>query len=157
MQGDVKRELKGDSIESANFLLTWIIDSIPDMASSDNQDWLMLRHPGILDKIMLIVALKSLESLDSCRRVCKTWNARIMNKIWENPTKKWGTIIQKRLERSWGNLIRKSDNDHCYYLTSNVLPSDDKIIHAILLGKHRNIRIICKISFIICFRNQRHH
>ena len=116
------------------------------MASSDNQLWLMLRHPGILDKIMLIVALDSLESLDSCRRVCKTWNTRIMNNIWENPTKKWGTIIQKRLERSWGNLIRKSENDGCYYLTSNVFPSDDKIIHAILLGKHR---IIYKMSLNI--------
>ena len=91
------------------------------MASSDTQDWLMLRHPGIFEKIMLMVGLDSLERLDICRQVCKTWNTMIMNQIWENPTKKWGTIIQRRIERSW--------DDQDYY------PSDEKISHAKLLGK----------------------
>ena len=47
-----------------------------------------------------------------------------MNNIWENPTKKWGTIIQRRIERSWG--------DEDYY------PSDEKISQAKLFGKHKS-------------------
>ena len=93
------------------------------MASSDNQDWLMLRHPLIFDKIMLMIALDSLENLDSCRQVCRTLNAMIMNMIYENPTKKWGTIIQRRIEISWDIQF--------YY------PSDLLISRAKMLGKHK--------------------
>ena len=108
------------------FCPTHFIDSIPDMASSDTQDtqdWLMLRHPVIFEEIMLMIANGSLEDLDNCRLVCRTWNTMIMNMIWENPTKKWGTIIQRRIERSW--------DDQNYY------PTDEKISQAKLLGKHR--------------------
>ena len=91
------------------------------MASSENQNWLMYRHPGILEKIMLMIGHDSLESLDKCRQVCSSWNAMIINKIWENPTKKWGTIIKRRIERSW--------NIQDYF------PSDSKITYAKLLGK----------------------
>ena len=45
-----------------------------------------------------------------------------MNKIWENPTKKWGRIIERRIERSW--------DDQDYY------PTDEKISWAKLLGKN---------------------
>ena len=91
-----------------------------------------MRHPGILEKIMFMIGLESLEcddsfenldNLDICRQVCKAWNALLMSKIWENPTKKWGTIIQRRIERSWGN--------------KNYYPSDKKISQAKSLGKHR--------------------
>ena len=125
-----------------NFCLTQFIDSISDMASlseSDTQDWLMLRHPGIFEKIILMIGLDSLESLDICRVVCRSWNAMIMNKIWENPTKKWGTIIQRRIERSWRRF----------------LPSDEKITQAKLLGEHR-ITILLSVQ-MYCFRNQRYH
>ena len=80
----------------------------------------MLRCPVIFDEIMLMIAHGSVESLDICRLVCRTWSEMIMNKIWENPTKKWGTIIQRRIERSWENRI----------------PSDERITQAKLLGKH---------------------
>ena len=80
----------------------------------------MIRHPGIFEKIMLMVGQDSFESLDICRQVCRTWNTIIMNKIWENPTKQWGTIIQGRIVRSWGTLF----------------PSDEKISKAKLLGRH---------------------
>ena len=89
----------------------------------DNHEWNMLRHPVIFEEIMLMIGHDSLENLDKCRQVCKSWNAMIMNKIWENPTKKWGTIIQRRIERIW--------EDKDYY------PSDEKISQAKLLGKHR--------------------
>ena len=81
----------------------------------------MCGYEIIFEKIMLMVGLESLDSLDSCRQVCRSWNAMIMNKIWENPTKMWGTIIQRRIERSWDN----------YY------PSHKQISQAKLLGKHR--------------------
>ena len=70
------------------------------------------------------MGLDNMESLDNCRLVNRTWNEMIMNMIWENPTKKWGTIIQRRIQRSWG--------DQEYY------PSDEKITQAKLLaGEHR--------------------
>ena len=72
---------------------------------------------------MLMIGLDSPESLDNCRQVCKAWNAMIMNKIWENPTKKWGTIIQRRIERSWD--------------IQNNYPSDKMIYRAKMLGKPR--------------------
>ena len=76
----------------------------------------------VFNDVMLIVGHQSIEDLDSCRQVCRTWNAMIMNKIWENPTKKWGTVIQRRIERSWG-----PEN----------YPMDKNITYAKSLGKHR--------------------
>ena len=108
------------------FCLIHLIYFVPDMASSNTQaqNWLLLSHPVIFEKIMFMIGLDSLESLDICRQVCRSWNTMIMNKIWENPTKKWGTIIQRRIERSWGN--------------KNYYPSDEKISQAKLLaGEHR--------------------
>ena len=92
------------------------------MSSQDDQDWRMLCHPGIFERIMLMVGVYCMDSLDICRQVCRSWNAMIMNKIWENPTKKWGAIILRRIERSW-------NNQDCF-------PSDEKISKAKLLGKH---------------------
>ena len=89
------------------FCPTQLIDSFPDMATSETQDTqdFMLRHPGIFEKIMLMIAHGSLEDLDKCRLVCRIWNTMIMNLIWENPTKKWGSIINRRIQRSWENLL----------------------------------------------------
>ena len=97
---------------------------LPGMASSesDNSRWLMLGHEIIFEKIMLIVVFESLESLHCCRQVCSTWNIMIMNMIYENPTKKWGTIIQKRIELSWD--------------IENNYPSDKQISQAKLLGNN---------------------
>ena len=102
------------------------------MASSSNTQDFMLRHPGVFEEIMFMIGLDSLESLDNCRQVCRSWNAMIMNKIWDNLTKKWGTIIQRRIERSW----ERQD----YY------PSDDEIYQAKLLGKYK-----MPISLIVQF------
>ena len=114
------------------------IDSFSDMAIQNNQNiakqnqlWLMLGYEIIFEKIMLMVGLDSLESLDNCRQVCRSWNAMIMNKIWENPTKKWGEIIWRRIEKSWDD----------YY------PSHRKISQAKLLGKHRNKCELSKCTF----------
>ena len=114
--------------------MTHPLDSFSDMTSSGTQDWQLTCHPGILEKIMLLISLESLESddsfesldsLDICRQVCKAWNAIIMNKIWENPNKKWGSIIQRRIERCWDIM----NNIHYYY------PSD-KQISRVKLGEH---------------------
>ena len=61
----------------------------------------------ILEEILLMIGHSSLETLDSCRQVCRAWNDMIMRNIWEYPNKKWGRIIQRRIERSWtiqGNI-----------------------------------------------------
>ena len=97
------------------------------MASSNNKNWLLLGHEIIFEKIMLMVGFNSPESLDSCRQVCRSWNIMIMNEIWERPTKKWGAIIQRRINKSWGDLLQ-----HPYF---PCFPSDEKISQATLLGK----------------------
>ena len=88
--------------------------------SSADKVWLLSGHDHVLEKIMLLIGHNSMESLDICRQVCMSWNAMIMNKIWENPTKSWGTIIQRRIERS----LRIQE----YF------PTDKQITRAKLLG-----------------------
>ena len=54
------------------------------MSSLKNQDWLMLPDL-IFEDIMMMI---DLDSLCHCRKVCSTWNAKIMSNIWGNPSKK---------------------------------------------------------------------
>ena len=98
------------------------------MSSQNDKDWLLLCHPGIFERIMFMIGLDSLKSLDTCRQVCKAWNAMIMNQIWKNPTKKWGTVIQRRIERSWDGVEP--------WRAREFFPSNEKISKAKLLGKH---------------------
>ena len=65
-------------------------------------------HPGIFERIMLMIGLDSLESLDNCRQVCKAWNIMIMNIL---------------IEISWD--------------IQNNYPSDKMIYRAKMLGKPR--------------------
>ena len=80
--------------------MAWV--SLPDMIFSD---------------IMMIVGLKSLESLHRCRQVCTKWNEKILRDIWESRSKK--RIMRERIERSWG---------------PGMFPSDEEISHAKWLG-----------------------
>ena len=78
--------------------------------------WLTLPD-WILSDIMMMVGLKSLESLHRCRQVCKLWNEMILRDIWESQSKK--KIMKDRIERNWG---------------PGMLPSDEEISHAKWLG-----------------------
>ena len=55
----------------------------------------------LFDHIMFLLGRDSLESLESCRKVNSAWNKRIMNSLWDNPSKKWGPIIGRQFESSW--------------------------------------------------------
>ena len=90
------------------------------MASSDPQYWHMIRDPVIFEEIMLMVGLDSLESLDSCRLVCKTWNVMIMENIWENPRNR--DIMKMKIEKNWGHY--------------DALPSEEEVSHAKWLGRY---------------------
>ena len=90
------------------------------MSSQDKQDWRMLGHDLIFQKIMMLVCLDSLESLHRCRQVCTAWNAMIMQDIWESPSKR--NIIKMRIEKNWA---------------PEMLPSDEDISHAKWLGKNK--------------------
>ena len=71
------------------------------MSVSQNPNWLDL--PDLdFDKVMLMIGLSCLEALDRCRQVCTTWNVTLLRKLWENPSKSWGVIIRRRVEKSWG-------------------------------------------------------
>ena len=96
--------------------------------SSVDKVWLLSGHDLVLENIMLMIGHSSLESLDICRQVCMPWNEMITNKIWENPTRKWGTIIQRRIERS----LRIQD----------FFPTDKQITRAKLLGNNFRIKIL---------------
>ena len=90
------------------------------MSASKNPNWLVIPDL-VFEKIMLEIGLVCLDSLDSCRQVCRAWHVAIMRKLWENPSKSWGDIIRRRIERSWG---------------PGSLPSDQRIVHAKLLGDY---------------------
>ena len=68
------------------------------MSSQDSQHWVMSGHIIIFEKIMMMVGLRSLESLHRCRQVCRAWNAMIMQNIWESPRKR--NIIKMRIEKN---------------------------------------------------------
>ena len=89
------------------------------MSSQENPDWRMLGHDLIFQKIMMMVGLDSLESLQRCEKVCTAWNTMIIQDIWENQSKR--NIIKKRIERNWA---------------PGMLPSDEDISHAKWLGNN---------------------
>ena len=90
------------------------------MSSADNQDWQILPvvYSGIFEKIILNFGDDD-ESIDTCRQVCSSWNNLMKMKLKQFPSKKWGPIIQRRIEKSWLNL----------------LPSAERISYAKSLGK----------------------
>ena len=67
--------------------------------------------------IMVMVGLKSLDDLHSCRQVCRTWNELILSLVWGSEGSKG--IMKERIERSWGH---------------GMLPSNEEIFHAKWLG-----------------------
>ena len=71
----------------------------------------------IFSDIMMMVGLKSLESLHRCRQACSKWNKKIMRDIWGSQSKK--KIMKERIERSWG---------------PDMLPTDEEISYAKWLG-----------------------
>ena len=80
----------------------------------------------IFSDIMMMVGLKSLESLHRCRQVCKTWNEMILRDIWESQSKK--KIIKERVDKIWApNMSSIKD-------TSSLFPSDEEVSHARWLG-----------------------
>ena len=89
------------------------------MSSQDNPDWRMIGHDPVLDKIMMMVCLDSLESLHRCRQVCTAWNTMIIQNIWEIKSNR--NIIKMKIEKNWG---------------PGIFPSDEDISHAIWLGKN---------------------
>ena len=71
------------------------------MSVSQKPNWLELPDL-VFDKVMLMIGLSCLEALDRCRQVCTTWNVILLRKLWENPSKSWGIVIRRRIEKSWG-------------------------------------------------------
>ena len=73
----------------------------------------------IFSDIMIMVGLKSLESLHRCRQVCRTWNEMILRDIWANQSRK--KIMKMMIEKNWD---------------PGMLPTDEEISHAKWLGDH---------------------
>ena len=92
--------------------------NLPKMSSSDDQRWVMSGQDIIFEKVMMMVGLSSLESLRRCEQVCRTWNAMIMQNIWESPSKR--NIIKMRIEKKWnwahGRFPSDEDISHAKWL-----------------------------------------
>ena len=88
----------------------------------------MSGHDLIFGKIMMMVALDSLESLHKCRQVCTAWNAMIMQNIWESQSNR--NIIKMRIERIWGSEMIP------WNWATWMLPSDEDISCAKWLGNN---------------------
>ena len=67
---------------------------------------------------MMKVGLESVEGLNRCRQVCKTWNKMILRDICQSKSKK--KITGEKVEKNWG---------------PEMLPSDMEISHAKWLGE----------------------
>ena len=85
-----------------------------------------LLPPEIFDHIMFLIGCDSNESLETCRQVCREWNQKIMNSLWEKPTKKWGAIIGRRFVEGW--------YDEEITLPAPFLPTEEKIYKALELN-----------------------
>ena len=104
------------------------------MSEAQNPDWLLLPDL-VFDKVMWMIGLSCLETLDTCRQVCTTWNVILMRKLWENPSKSWGKIIRKRIENCWGLMP--------------YLPSDEKVsLKNLTLGTYIN-KIKAYLDFFV--------
>ena len=76
----------------------------------------MLGQDFIFEKIMMMVGLSSLESLHRCRQVCTTWNAMILQNIWESPSRR--NIIKMKIEKNWNSemFVFDADISHAKWL-----------------------------------------
>ena len=88
--------------------------------------------PEILSKIFLMVGLESLQSLHSCRQVCREWNNQIRINIWGNPD--YRKRMATRIQSNWG---------------PGKIPSCEEISLAKLLGKQTTYNVI--LILIILF------
>ena len=79
------------------------------MSSQDNPDWRMLGQDHVFQKIMMMVGLDSLESLQRCEKVCTAWNDMIKQNIWESSSER--NIIKMRIEKNWAPSMYPSDED----------------------------------------------
>ena len=68
-----------------------------------------------------------LQTLDNCRKVCKTWKAIIESSVWPSPTKEWGIITKSMIEKNWAQRwVPKS------------FPTNKMIVHAKALGESKD-------------------
>ena len=89
---------------------------------------IMMLPQELTEKIMYtaFIGRKSpdTDSLDSCRKVCRTWNEMIKRKVWLKPTKEWGIITLSMIEKNWAKSWVPAS-----------FPSNKMIVHAEALGK----------------------
>ena len=96
---------------------------------------IMMLPQELTEKIMYMAFIgresPDTDSLDSCRKVCRTWNEMIKRKVWLKPTKEWGIITLSMIEKNWA----------CKFLGLQVpasFPSNKMIVHAEALGKSKD-------------------
>ena len=81
----------------------------------------------LLNYIMMMAGLKSLDALHTCRQVCSTWNDFILSFIWgSNGSMR---IMKEKIERSWGHGMLPSDEEirHARWLEAQGILSTEKI------------------------------
>ena len=81
----------------------------------------------LLNYVMMMVGVKSLDDLHTCRQVCGTWNEFILSFIWgSNGSMR---IMKEKIERSWGHGMLPSDEEirHAKWLEAQGILSTEKI------------------------------
>ena len=94
-----------------------------------------------------------LQTLDYCRKVCKTWKDIIEGSVWPSPTKEWGIITKSLIERKWvpekiGPRMACWELQHIW--DPGYFPSDNLISRAISLGKIKK-DIMISMSLVFSF------
>ena len=85
----------------------------------------------IFEDIMMMIGL---ESLCHCRKVCSTWNAKIMSNIWGNPSKR--SILTERVGVLMANYPKNSLSD---------IACAASLAHYGMLGPVRNL-MLCEAN-----------
>ena len=49
------------------------------------------------------------EIIDSCRQVCSSWNNLMKRRLRHFPSKNWGPILQRRIEKRWLNRLPSNE------------------------------------------------
>ena len=68
-----------------------------------------------------------LDTLESCRQVCRDWSQMIKRSVWQSPNKEWGVITMAMIEKTWDDGSRFPSNkmiSHAKDLdTAGILPA----------------------------------
>merc|ERR1719339_383724 len=94
----------------------------------------------LFDYIMFLIGSGSLRTLDTCRKVSRSWNNRIMRSLWEEPNKQWGAIVGRWVKRRLflNPLAQKTSSKAVKLEADGILPA------SVIVTFAEKLRVTCE-------------